>query len=544
MLAMRIGYGDVISEQMLFPLSSINYETANRMVDEGRAAKQSVTILTAVSSVPPLSEIITGMDYGDEKIRKELDFLESRLRHMTRKEQDVFSVALKLEEPGTLKEIINLSYNLDSYDLLEDISDPGRIAAELLRREKQIEVPEELHPMLDFDRIRDSYFTDHKGDYCPSGLVLKREDGVFMELYQDAFPDPGYDKNSLFLLHLRRSSRNGMVNFSLAIPAEEERMELAKKEMGIQEFSECQWNQYGGPLDELRDYLPVGSKVEKLNHLAWVLKQQVLDGTEQTIEKLKVALTAECPRDLNEAAVVVSDLSRYQIQSDFEKPEDYARWRIRNDDAPHISGFFEPYLDWNALGRALMKRDGVRWSEQGAVLCDVWYCKELNDECLVTRLFSPLQAELVDEDEYSSSLSSVGLIAYEDHIRKAIAEDYVLRTEKGLGDYLDNQLLKRRIISMRPTVERYQYNLWGVLEIKSHGELNPEELEVLKREWAGQAYDGWGEGFSQEGIECESDCDLYVYFGHSKFRVQTEQELKGIVPEQELRGMEGMGGIS
>ena len=45
--------------------------------------------------------------------------------------------------------------------------------------------------------------------------------------------------------------------------------------------------------------------------------------------------------------------------------------------------------------------------------------------------------------------------------------------------------------------------------------------------------------FSQEGIECESDCDLYVYFGHSKFRVQTEQELKGIVPEQELTGMEG-----
>lgn len=194
-----------------------------------------------------------------------------------------------------------------------------------------------------------------------------------------------------------------------------------------------------------------------------------------------------------------------------------------------------------------MKRDGVRWSEQGTVLCDVWYCKELNDECSVTRLFSPLQAELVDEDEYSSSLSSVGLIAYEDHIQKAIAEDYVLRTEKGLGEYLDNQLLKRRIISMRPTVERYQYNLWGVLEIKSHGELNPEELEVIKREWAGQACDGndgWGEGFSQEGIECESDCDLYVYFGHSKFRVQTEQELKGIVSEQELTGMEGIGGIS
>ena len=30
--------------------------------DEGREAKQSVTILSLVSSVPPLAEIITGMD--------------------------------------------------------------------------------------------------------------------------------------------------------------------------------------------------------------------------------------------------------------------------------------------------------------------------------------------------------------------------------------------------------------------------------------------------------------------------------------------------
>ena len=79
-------------------------------------------------------------------------------------------------------------------------------------------------------------------------------------MYQNYLLDPGYDKNSLFLLHLRRPSQNGMVNVSLAIPADKEKMELAKKELGIQELSECQWNQYGGPLDELRHYLPVGAR--------------------------------------------------------------------------------------------------------------------------------------------------------------------------------------------------------------------------------------------------------------------------------------------
>lgn len=187
MLEIRIGYGDMVSEQMGIPMSASDFEAAKKILDEGKAGNQPVTVRSLISPVQPLSEMITGMDYGDETRRKELDFLDLRLRHMTRKEQDIFSVALKLEAPGTLKEIINLSYNLDSYDLLEDISVPGRVAAELLRRGKQIEIPEELYPMLDFERIRDSYFAGHKGDYCPSGLVLKREDTVDTEVYQNRY---------------------------------------------------------------------------------------------------------------------------------------------------------------------------------------------------------------------------------------------------------------------------------------------------------------------------------------------------------------------
>lgn len=187
MLEIRIGYGDVVSGQMGIPMSASDFEAAKKILDEGKNGNQPVTVRSLVSPVQPLSEMITGMDYGDETMRKELDFLGSRLRHMTRKGQDIFSVALKLETPGTLKEIINLSYNLDSYDLLDDISDPGRTAAELLRRGKQIEIPEVLYPMLDFERIRDSYFADHKGDYCPSGLVLKREDTVYTDVYQNRY---------------------------------------------------------------------------------------------------------------------------------------------------------------------------------------------------------------------------------------------------------------------------------------------------------------------------------------------------------------------
>ena len=105
MLAIRIGYGDMVSEQMGIPMSASDFEAVKKILDEGKAGNQTVMVRSLVSPVQPLSEMITGMDYGDETRRKELDFLDLRLRHMTRKEQDIFSVALKLEAPETLKAV-------------------------------------------------------------------------------------------------------------------------------------------------------------------------------------------------------------------------------------------------------------------------------------------------------------------------------------------------------------------------------------------------------------------------------------------------------
>ena len=76
---------------------------------------------------------------------------------------------------------------------------------------------------------------------------------------------------------------------------------------------------------------------------------------------------------------------------------------------------------------------------------------------------------------------------------------------------------------MFPTVESYQYKLWGVLEVKSWGKLQPEEWEFIKDQWAGQAADGWGEGFEQQEIQTD-DGVLYVHFGEAEpFYFEVEQ---------------------
>ena len=182
MLAIQIGYDNGKSEEMVFPLDDAGKSKIDALREEAERENKELTIRSSRSSVQKLPSCINGMEF-DRQSQKELEFLNERFGHLTREEQDTLSAVLEMEEPETLKEIINLSYNLSNYELLREVSDSGRIAAELLSRDKKIEVPEELWPMLDFERIRERYFDTHQGSYCPSGLVLKCEEKEFTQVY-------------------------------------------------------------------------------------------------------------------------------------------------------------------------------------------------------------------------------------------------------------------------------------------------------------------------------------------------------------------------
>ena len=160
--------------------------------------------------------------------------------------------------------------------------------------------------------------------------------------------------------------------------------------------------------------------------------------------------------------------------------------------------------------------------------------KEGNKELVELRLFSRLTANLYAAGEWGGcsdcpeELSPAELCSYEDGIRAMIAKEKLdSEGDRGLAVYLDEGILKEKVYSMNPTVEVWQGELWGVLEVRSHGELSPEELGNLTREWLGQESDGWGESFEQQPIRTD-DGELYVSFWHygSDFFIMPEEELK------------------
>ena len=86
----------------------------------GQLGMNAAKIVEVESDGSVFAPYLIGKEVPPEKGYKEVDFLERRMECLTRKEQQVFQEALEMEHPETLEEMVNLSCNLDKFELLEE----------------------------------------------------------------------------------------------------------------------------------------------------------------------------------------------------------------------------------------------------------------------------------------------------------------------------------------------------------------------------------------------------------------------------------------
>ena len=125
-------------------------------------------------------------------------------------------------------------------------------------------------------------------------------------------------------------------------------------------------------------------------------------------------------------------------------------------------------------------------------------------ELVETRLYCPLKFEMDSENGIGSpfEIDSANYIDYDYEINEHIREDINFdekAVERGLAAYFHDENLDKKVYSAVPRVETRGGNIYGVITVKSYGELDKSELIDLTNELAGQLADGWGEGFEQHG---------------------------------------------
>lgn len=490
-------------------------------------------IVIAELGEPVLEKHLAGKAIVMKNGANELAFLEERMEGMTAQEKEIFLAALEIEEPYTLMEIVNLSCNLDKFAVYPGAVDEKALGDYIREHRKDVlaEYAENQAEM-----VGRRYAGEHCGCFLESGYVFRTGEAL-QPVYDGKYcPDPAYDRNAVFmvLIPVEKGGKAGKKAVSLALPASDEKLEVAAGNLGAADIGKCVPISIRSSNWELASHLPMAYDIRGLNDYARLLQGQGLTEKKEEMEKLFAALEAELPADMDAAVEIAGNLDHYRfLPKEVSEPAIYARYMLR-DWLPQVDERLDDFIDFEGYGKYRMRADGVAQTGFGVLERTDRPLSQPPEEVTGFKLFSPLRGSFYARDGWNglsdraAELYPGDLAIYGDSIRKMIKRECEdLDEGSGLAAYIRNCLLKRKVASMMPSVELWKNELWGVLEVKTYGELTDGELKELVEEWNGQASDGWGECFEQRPIET-SEGELYVSFWNSgkDFSIQTEKELK------------------
>ena len=156
----------------------------------------------------------------------EVNFLAKRMYGFFGDEEYQFYEAMKSEGFDTLPDLINLSFNLNRYPLIRDISDMGKIGREYLLTVKGC-LPADDEDDPKYAEFGRKLIQSGKGVFTEHGLLFVDGNTPFQRLYDgQVFPPYVYDSDVLCIV---RAEYNGRSEY-LYLPCEEKAMDKARSE--------------------------------------------------------------------------------------------------------------------------------------------------------------------------------------------------------------------------------------------------------------------------------------------------------------------------
>ena len=121
---------------------------------------------------------------GEYENLDELNYLASKLGEMGQGEYAQFQAAMEVgDHSGSLQEIINLTDNLDCYDLYPSIQDYDDLGRYYIEELDAMQVPEHLRNYIDYEAYGRDVAMDESGDFTDLGYV--RDTGSSFHEYYD-----------------------------------------------------------------------------------------------------------------------------------------------------------------------------------------------------------------------------------------------------------------------------------------------------------------------------------------------------------------------
>ena len=326
-----------------FPCSEA-YLSAKLMeihVDDLSSITHYISAITEPKELSFLKDRLVNLD--------ELNYLAKRMDSFFGDEETQFFEAIKLEHFTEMKDLINLTFNLDKYTLIKDVSDMGKVGRKyLLNTEGCIPADDEDNPK--YAEIGRKLLQSGQGVFTEHGLLFPDRNRPFEELYNGkTFPAYIYDQ---CLVVGEKSPENCSITLSDFCFEHNKVFELFKDIL----------NNEG---------------IYKANSLAQTIKALV---NPQDMKKLSTVLEYADVSDSESIAALAENLDTFGYAQGINDYADLGRWWIDNHDELQLSIELEDYFDYDQFGSDIHEEySGTFLSDENSGYVYIKYGRSLED---------------------------------------------------------------------------------------------------------------------------------------------------------------------
>ena len=501
---------------------------------------------------PDINEVLKGKECNID----ELNFLFKRMDSFDIKERKIFLASAFAENPETIAELINLSFNTHCYSLVSDFNNLETVGKDLYLSEKQAVAVKELDELDGKSFAMGVIKNKYNSIVTPYGVLYKNSNEPEQIYNGKQFP-PHHWKETVATIQLTSKGANEFIY----LPCSDVEIEKALMRLETPYLHDCEVaidsHNFSDRIINIisADATPL-IKIDTLNKLAECYKEignHDIEYFEKLVDYVK-------PRTVEEIFALADSMYEFELFDGIHSVESYGRYMICDSGHFEYDSNLEEYIDFKRYGQEKMAHEFGAFSEKGYITYHGYNQKLANllfenlgmvfpeqEELQNLKLYMPLRLTTYDiENEYGykeyanepQEISNAEVAQYLDVILNAIEENNLPEEEqRGLMRYYDDHdSVNAKVSKYVFTVELIEGELMGVAVLTLNDELTPKELEKIKDIITGQASDGWSEGFEQREISTDMG-DIYVSFWNSdNWFIKTAEEM-GIEENQKMGGM-------
>lgn len=298
----------------------------------------------------------------------ELNFLARRLDSFTEEEIEQFFAATEHENAQSLKNMINLTYNLDKFTLIKNVGDMTKVGRDYTLNTEGC-VPADSRYDAKYAEIGRKLLASGRGVFTERGLLFV-EDKPIEEVY-DGKTFPGFAYQS-FIVNVDVEYKGRYE--SLFLPESQLAIDKAVRRLGAESIDDCDLSsEYGNPnfsrfsvrFEEILD----NEGIDALNELAYELNTYDID-----TEKLDAAMEMTDVKSSKNIITLINHLDEFEWLNDisYGDYEGVGRFFVESDyyDEYEISDELCDYFDFAEFGAHMADEKSGQFVNGGFIFCD------------------------------------------------------------------------------------------------------------------------------------------------------------------------------